>query len=81
MLLTATTNKCIHYARVAKIIHILYIGRIVLKCSQTGETLFAQVNDVTQEDMKPVSNLTKGAELLYDPVQFVSYKGIYNNYT
>ena len=37
--------------------------------------------------MKPISNLTKGAELLYElkgkvyPVQFVSYKGIYNNYT
>ena len=64
--------------RVATIIHILYIGRIVLKCSQTGETLFAQVKDVTQKDMKPVSNLTKGAELLYEfkgrayPVQFVS---------
>ena len=51
---------------------------------QTGETLFAQVKDVTQEDMKPISNLTMGAELLYElkgnvyPVQFVSYKGIYN---
>lgn len=48
--------------------------------------MFAQVKDVTQEDMKPI-NLTKGAELLYElkgkvyPVQFVSYKGIYNNYT
>ena len=36
--------------------------------------------------MKPISNLTKGAELLYElkgkvyPVQFVSYKGIYNNW-
>lgn len=59
------------------------IGSVVLKCSQTGEKLVAKIRDQYREDMEPVVDLSKGAELLFElngkvyPAQFVSFQGYY----
>ena len=36
----------------------------------------SKIRDLYREDMQPVMDLTKGAELLYE-VQFVSFQGYY----
>eukprot|EP00731_Ephydatia_muelleri_P018483 Em0011g523a len=48
---------------------------VILKCSQTGEILVSKIRDLYREDMHPVMDLTKGAELLYE-VQFVSFQDV-----
>ncbi|KAL5486945.1 hypothetical protein EMCRGX_G019489 [Ephydatia muelleri] len=50
-------------------------GAVILKCSQTGEILVSKIRDLYREDMHPVMDLTKGAELLYE-VQFVSFQDV-----
>ena len=61
----------------------MHIGAVILNFSQTGEILVSKIRDLYREDMQPVMDLTKGAELLYEldgkvyPVQFVSIQGYY----
>ena len=54
----------------------MHIGAVILKFSQTGEILVSKFRDLYREDMQPVMDLTKGAELLYE-VLFVSFQGYY----
>ena len=75
------------YTVQSSILSIAYTGKVVLKCSQNGKLLTAQVKDISREDSLPLSasDLMPGASLLVEhkgkfyPVQFVRYKGNYLN--
>ena len=60
-----------------------HAGKVLLKCSQNGKVLTAQVKDISKEDGSPLSSVDfkPGASLLVEhkgkfyPVEFVRFKG------